>query len=159
MFSTPTALNKFCPSFPCSPSPPSLSTDWFQLGLCSLPLSSAWIILWLHFMSLWEFQGGFTVNFKNCEGSKFCHPCKLTCELGFTAVGRRHETPGSERGGSLSLRAIAEPRVSSFCSVSWAQFPQGEGKRAKWQCAPRRLHYRRGTRSLGNLILLYWAIR
>lgn len=62
---------------------------------------------------------------RTVRGLNFCHPCKLTCELGFIALGRRHETPGSERGGSLSLRAVAEPRVSSFCLVSWAPVPPG----------------------------------
>lgn len=125
----------------------SLSSSWFLFP-------QHWTNFVLHFLALHHLQAfpqvdfslgsvpflspllesssGFTLcHFENLcilrtvRGLKFCHPCKLTCKLGFTALDRRHETPGSERGGSLSLRAIAGPRVSSFCSVSWAPVAPG----------------------------------
>ena len=133
---------------PCAlASSPSLSSSWFLLP-------RHWTKFVLHFLALHHLPAfpqidfslgsvpflspllgscsGFTLcHFENLcisrtvRGLKFCHPCKLTCELGFIALGRRHETPGSETKGVITQDNSIRQFCVSFHGELTPQVSQG----------------------------------
>ena len=155
-FSTPRALNRSCSPFPCSPPPPSLSTDCFQLGLCSLPLSSCLNHLPAALcvtVRTWEYQELWWVwALPSLQANLWAWPWLHDCRQ------KTWDTWVRERG---ELITHSNSRVQSIIVLPGFLSPSSHrvmGRGPSATCAPSGLHYRRGTWSLGSLNLLYWAV-
>lgn len=140
---------QFCSLFPCSPPPPSLCKCCSLPGLLFIPTPSSFSLChfsWKH-QELWRVWVLPSLQ-ANLLASPQLHRC----------WEKKRDTWVRERWQFLN-HSIAESRVSSF----WFGFLSPISQRVMWRglsytCACSGLHYRRGTQSLGNPNLLYWAV-
>lgn len=95
----------------------------------------------------------FYVSVNNCEGSaissSFQAP-KSACTALWVLLGQRQMT--------LLFTAIAVGRRASFVPVHWIPVPTGPWEVGRWHSYTCGFWFKRGTLTLGNLIVLWQAV-